>query len=415
MSVNLILKSSTLPITKSFSTPQYIATFKNTGNNTFITPKDVTNIGILVIGGGGGGGYNFGGGGGAGGFIYNVNYAVTSNTTYSFNVGSGGIGSTSSLRNTSGNDSTFDSLTSVGGGGGGEYYGVAAYNGGSGGGMSPGRPGPGLGTAGQGNNGGYEQKAGGTTGGGGGGASLAGSIVGGDGISSNISGKDVYYSGGGGGGTQSSLVNANGGLGGGGQGRNGFSNILLSQDGAINSGGGGGGGINDDPTPRAGNGGSGIIIISYSSNFSAISSNVVLYIPPLPKFLSWEVNLEVLLGSMYNDYKMFKISMKNISGITSSIVNKSSLVKLSGLPFTNVYNLGGKNNSIITIASLLLNSDTILQNYSIPQYFNFTQQKTARILITLTDIENDTDCSSLINQAIFSFNIIGDENFKINI
>jgi hypothetical protein len=152
---------------------------------------------------------------------------------------------------------------------------------------------------------------------------------------------------------------------------------------------------------------------------STIYNETAIGITPTPtlpdvitsKVFLWEVNLENLLGNMFRNYERFNICLKYISGITS-VSNKNALVKLSGLPFTNVYNLGGKNNTDIVIASLSFNLDTIQQNYSIPQYYQFTQQKNAYILISLLDISDGTDCKALINQCVFSFDITGDENFK---
>jgi hypothetical protein len=126
----------------------------------------------------------------------------------------------------------------------------------------------------------------------------------------------------------------------------------------------------------------------------------------LPKVLLWPVNMEVLLGSMYYDYKRFKIYLNYI---TNSIISNNISVNLSGLPFTNAYNLGGKNNSIVTIASIT----SFYTSSSIPQYYQFTPQQLVNIFINLTNL--DGTAISSIDDYIFSFNIIGDENFKINI
>jgi hypothetical protein len=257
------------------------------------------------------------------------------------------------------------------------------------------------------------------SGGGGGGAGFQGkkytstssneNFNGGDGLESSISGTSTYYAGGGGGGHYNmGRLNYSGGRGGGGEGRGGTNDgtTTLSKHGNINSGGGGGGGPygNTNSAAGGGNGGSGIVIITYLSAGDTPA-------PVNSKVLLWEVNFENLLGNMFRNYERFNICLKYISGITS-VSNKNALVKLSGLPFTNVYNLGGKNNTDIVIASLSFNLDTIQQNYSIPQYYQFTQQKNAYILISLLDISDGTDCKALINQCVFSFDITGDENFK---
>ena len=245
-----------------------IHTFTSSG--TF-TPTTSMNVEILVVGGGGGGndGSGGGGGGGGGGVVYQPLYAVTAQE-YTVTVGDGGA------RNTSGNNSVFDTITAVGGGKGGGYA-AAGSAGGSGGGSGRDTTSAagGSGTAGQGYNGGRATAASYGSAGGGGGAgqvgynggtdsgTLSGTYSrGGDGIGYSISGTITYYGGGGGGSWHSGTVMSSGGLGGGGKG-----------GGYLNSGGyngtagtantGGGGGAADSRSGTAGAGGSGIIIIRY--------------------------------------------------------------------------------------------------------------------------------------------------------
>ena len=214
----------------------------------------------LVVAGGGGGGAYEGAGGGAGGFLTSTATLSTLNT-YSITVGAGGIsaGSTSGAGNNGSNSvisgTGLTTITSIGGGGGGGLASQAGKNGGSGGGASSNSTTVGLATSGQGNNGGLGTGVPGAgTGGGGGGAGEAGNTdgpsYGGDGLASSISGTSTYYAGGGAGYSGSG---AQGGLGGGGN---------ISTPGTANTGGGGG--AWDGATP-AGNGGSGIVIISYTS------------------------------------------------------------------------------------------------------------------------------------------------------
>ena len=63
-----------------------------TSSTTWICPAGVTEVEYLVVAGGGGGGSNSGGGGGAGGFRTGTAAAVTTGTSYTITVGSGGAG-----------------------------------------------------------------------------------------------------------------------------------------------------------------------------------------------------------------------------------------------------------------------------------------------------------------------------------
>lgn len=143
-----------------------------TSSGTFL-PNFTGNIEVLVVAGGGGGGMDMGGGGG--GVLTSTTYAVTAGTPITVTVGAGGVGGPSggppqpwghqfTTSATSGSNSVFGSLTAIGGGYGGSShfgytpnYGYGA-NGGSGGGASgysDGNTGRnGLGTVGQGNDGG---------------------------------------------------------------------------------------------------------------------------------------------------------------------------------------------------------------------------------------------------------------------
>lgn len=233
-----------------------------------ITTNQNIPVDYLVVAGGGGGGKQVGGGGGAGGYLENYSF-FTLSTNYSVTIGAGGAAadSTDGQRGKDGSNSVCGLITSTGGGGGGGYSGNSGRNGGSGGGADGGGPTLiGLGTAGQGNNGGQGFSSN-WAGGGGGGAGGVGVNAtagfggnGGIGKISSISGSSTYYAGGGGGCSDSTNAGSSGGLGGGGNGRSNAGNG--DQNGVANRGGGGGG-IRD--TGTAGAGGSGIIILSYSS------------------------------------------------------------------------------------------------------------------------------------------------------
>jgi hypothetical protein len=226
---------------------------------------------LSVAGGGGGSAYDSsgngvpGGGGGAGGYLTGALMTPANGlSTYTITIGAGGTGRTSGAGSTNGANSSIANTSSLvvsfGGG-----YGASFRNpggaGGSGGGGSWLEVG-GLGTAGQGNNGGGDSSS--LKGGSGGGAGAVGGSSGspgGAGLYSSITGTSVARAGGGGGGT-ASAGQVLGGVGGGGNG-----NYLTRNGdaGTVNTGGGGGGGhnsIND----LGGAGGSGVVILSYISD-----------------------------------------------------------------------------------------------------------------------------------------------------
>ena len=252
----------------------------------FTPPSYISALRALVVAGGGPGGYDRGGGGGAGGLVYNSALELSGGTTYTINVGTGGVASVSStVYGSNGGDSAITNKATgtevliVRGGGAGGNYGTTnkrGVSGGSGGGSAYGSSG-GAAVAGQG-------FAGGTgkphdnfeNGGGGGGAAEIGGDAtsqgathsaggGGAGFYTDISGVYAYYAGGGGGGAdvpEKSKVSGNGpGRGGDGGGGNGGSSTVAATAGQTNFGGGGGGGYIGFP---GGNGGSGVVIFRYA-------------------------------------------------------------------------------------------------------------------------------------------------------
>ena len=258
---------------------------------------NLTAVEVLVVAGGGGGGANHAGGGGAGGLIYNSNFAVTPGTQLTATVGDGGNKSTNYLYTAAGDGSSsvFGSLTAIGGGGGGNRrdggtagleFGRPGGSGGGGGGQgsnnTPTITG-GLGTAGQGFDGGTASFHAGAGGGGAGGPGETtngsdGSSSstnfpgdGGPGLPFNISGTFTYYAGGGGGGGLVSGPYAGaGGIGGGG---NGQIDGTQQVNGQANTGGGGGGSYGNG-TAAGGAGGNGIIIVRYPGPQKAIGGTV---------------------------------------------------------------------------------------------------------------------------------------------
>jgi len=264
----------------------YICTDATTNANVWrgVGIESLSTVEYLVVAGGGGGGGNNGtgnaGGGGAGGYRTSTSFAITTGSSYTVTVGAGGGGAATNV-GSNGANSVFGSITSTGGGGGGAYSNQAGLAGGSGGGGPQTNGSGGAGTSGQGNAGGDNGGIGGSGGGGAGGTgySSTGSSnreggVGGIGLASSITGSSVYRAGGGGGGTHNTGtggygVSGAGGQGGGGHGH--YKNTNQSEAGGANQGGGGGGG---GETSHAGaNGGSGVVIIAYSTDYSAATTS----------------------------------------------------------------------------------------------------------------------------------------------
>ena len=252
------------------------------GSGQYAVPSGLTGVNVLVVAGGGGGGAHVGAGGGAGGLIYRPAFAVTPGGQVAYSVGGGGAGGDnpgtypSAGFSVNGQASSFGTLSAQGGGRGASWDSMnAAANGGSGGGGNQSQ-GPGQGTQSQqsgdsgtygfGNNGGSSDgvsyRAGG--GGGAGGAGGNGAGPGGIGKAYSISGSSTYYAGGGGGGNHNADGVGSGGQGGGGQGSQQNPSRNAGQNGGANTGGGGGGGGRPGGSPnQGGNGGSGVVIISY--------------------------------------------------------------------------------------------------------------------------------------------------------
>lgn len=235
----------------------------------------------LVVAGGGAGGNN-GGGGGAGGLLTGLD-PVPNGQTLLVTVGAGGAGQTYANRAsiTGGSNSVFGQIASTGGGQGGtESFSWGDGNGrgasggsGGGGGFFAALVSGGQGVLGQGNAGGTNAGINLNGYGGGGGAGTVGLNApatnlagnGGAGIASAISGTVTAYAGGGGGGCGGGGATAGtGGVGGGGAG-----GTVNGTNGTANTGGGGGG----SPGGTSGNGGSGIVIVSYPDVYAAAASS----------------------------------------------------------------------------------------------------------------------------------------------
>ena len=297
----------------------------------------VVQVEYLIAGAGGGGGSGWnnesnrcGGGGGAGGLLTNVSgqssgggssadpssYLIPS-TNYLVTIGAGGAkgngayGTTPSAERggNAGGSSRFGKIFAFGGGGGGGRNSSGRTDsftngntGGSGGGIGSGGnvAESAIDGGAQGYGGGVGSQSNYSFGGGGGagavgnavnGGSPGGNGYGGIGVTSTIitsseattasvgqvDGSDVYYSGGGGaGGNSGDDSIPDGGKGGGGRGSS--TNADNGQDGTANTGGGGGGGASrsDGDGWDGSNGGSGVLILRYSSAYTLSQSGLTL-------------------------------------------------------------------------------------------------------------------------------------------
>jgi hypothetical protein len=249
----------------------------------------------LLVAGGGGGAYQVGGGGGAGGLI-SSNFTSVPGATYTITVGAGGNGSPNNVtQGSNGVNSLISSVaTAIGGGRGGNHnvptdQPSIGGSGGGGSGNSASQNVPGAaGTVGQGNAGGRGLASTWAGGGGGGAGAVGGDATantggpGGNGRFfteySTVGGSPAGWYAGGGGGSMNNQTTAGffsaGGLGGGGRGLadNGQVQFGINRgdDGIANTGGGGGG-VRDTSQPgvayvRAGNGGSGIVVLRYAGS-----------------------------------------------------------------------------------------------------------------------------------------------------
>ncbi len=256
---------------------------KFNADGTFVPPPEIDEVEVLIVAGGGGGGGGFdgaGGGGGAGGLIYEEFFPV--NGSVPVVVGAGGSGGAPGEKGADGGISSFSTLDAIGGGGGGSTLTneVPGSDGGSGGGGGSdigggGFTGSGSGFLDQGHDGGQGFRAGQSAnraGGGGGGSASPGddaqNRIGGDGgegfILPGLSGfgDGGYFAGGGGG---AGVTGGSGGAGGGGDGRE--STCGPGEDAVMGTGGGGGGAFCREAGEgfSGGDGGSGIVIVRYTT------------------------------------------------------------------------------------------------------------------------------------------------------
>jgi hypothetical protein len=333
------------------------------------TPYFSGNVEVLLVGGGGGGGPTYSGGGGGGGVVYITSSYVTSGTSYSVAVGSGGASGTKGENTTvfgataagGGTNLVYDTNGTIGGcgGGAGASQWRINYGGESGGniiGINNGIANVGFI---------YGCSGGNTTtirdgnpiraaGGGGAGAQGAatdtksigdrgqfGHGSGGIGISNSILGTSYYWGGGGGGSAYVDQSGGYGGYGGGGGGSSiaggGRGGVLAVTDGSnggltiggpggANTGGGGGGG-----TLGGGAGGSGIVVIRYLQMASNISKGRI-YVYELSYnqvSSSWNqlgLSSEIIVGESNEDQFGWDIALSSDGRVVagSSIASDAS-------------------------------------------------------------------------------------------
>ena len=296
-----------------------ITTVKTSSADSAATTQPGTRlVDYAVIGGAGSGGNNVGGGGGSGGVVYRQNIPVCGNTALgAVVIGAGGTAPVSPGNNqgTNGADSTFviegGTVTAKGGGGGGGLGGPGndpgpvevAQAGGSGGGAASRYPPgdhdqsggattqgsqPGIsGSSGFGFAGGNSNSTCCLYSGGGGGAGAIGVVgnncspekSGDGGAGKNLSGSFGtavgvcgVFAGGGGGGHYTDAKVGIGGSGGGGVGGGNNNPNKLAVAGTANTGSGGGGvaGLTSNSTTKAGNGGSGVVIVKELDKASGV-------------------------------------------------------------------------------------------------------------------------------------------------
>ena len=308
-----------------------VVTFSTVGSRTWTVPANVSSLQYLIVGGGGGGS---GGGGGAGGVLYNSSFSVTPGNSYTVVVGDGGSGSAASASGSDGSSSSLNSIVAYGGGGGGARQAGGRAGSSSGGAGQDSDTAPGASS--QGFAGATGPSTASATGAGGGGG--AGSVGirgflysefpgaqrtpggnGGDGLPYSISGTSTYYGGGGGGGANNnSSATVEFGRGGNGGGGNGANNDRVNGTaGLANTGGGGGGG---DWEASGANGGSGIVIVRYTT--PAAPSNSVA--PVVSGTARTGSTLSTTNGTWTGSASSYTYQWKRASAASGSYSNISS-------------------------------------------------------------------------------------------
>ena len=428
--------------TTSTSGANTVVKFTTVTTCDWTVPTGVTSISVLLVAGGGGGGFDVAGGGGAGGLLYygtetpktpnGAAISVTPGNIHTIFVGAGGTGATSlstpfssqtTGRGNNGGDTYLrlasgTTYTAIGGGGGNSrnntntaQLGGSGGGGGYGNGMSPrpnGGAGTGSGTTLQGYAGGKIVTGSQNGGAGGGGAGAIGtdwtdggadaSGKGGVGLAYSITGASTFYGGGGGGGAWNAKGGA-GGTGGGGDGGNinsttcrsgctSLSAARTGKPGTANTGGGGGGSGWAGGNDPAGAGGSGILIIAYTT-------------PTPPTYSSISVNSGSTLGGTST-----VITGTNLTGTTSVTVGgaEATLETITATTIAIKTPIGstGSKNIIITNPSGSVTA-TSVYTYFAPPILTATTQS---LLVTSGKIAYDT-VTATSGTAPISFTLTG--------
>ena len=332
--------SSTLTLKNSPTISSLINSNINSGNlvvsiprtyisaNGYRLPVGISSVSLLAVGGGGGGGNNVGNGGSGGGGYYISNYSVNSSATLILKVGTGGAGGRATAAGTLTYDGTFrvdgqdgetttatiNSTSFIGGGGGGGQT-IWSNNvcGGSGEDFSTSIGGTGLGSGGTAFTGGL----GGTR------SATQSTTNGKSGFTSSITGTTTNYSGGGGSGAWSGYIQGNGAnsIGGNGNGSHG------------SDGTGSGGGGNASGCAVGGNGGNGIIILS----FSAYTGELSMPVSPVYRTSS-SIVATVSAPGVVSFYEKGKVisSCKKVATVSSTTVTATCSWKPSAHGVTTV-------------------------------------------------------------------------------
>jgi len=330
-----------------------------TGSSEFATrtwtvPASITSVDVFVVAGGGGGGMSngstpSGGGGGGGGIVLATGVSVTPSSSVTVRTGFGGYGGNCSPGSPGGN-SAFGTLTAVGGGFGGGCGPAYGGPGGNAGGAhwgqpqgssnqaTSGTPSNGVNITAYGNAGGksYPHGVAGDSvsagGGGGGGAAGVGGDstqpgdvntgiggTGGQGIV-NVwrSGSDVVY-GAGGGGQGRGTQGVGGTNAGSGSGTNAAGGLGID---AVDETGAGGGGGYRQGGGRAGDGGSGIVIVRYSPAVAPVLINA----PTISGTKRTGETLTAFRGSWTGSPTSYSYQWKRANTATGTYSNISSAV-----------------------------------------------------------------------------------------
>jgi hypothetical protein len=288
-----------------------ILTFNSSGTLTIPSGQNIK-IGYIVVGGGGGSAYAGGAGGGVSyGTLSSSTSTLSSGTTYTVTVGAGGAGSTGSGATAGGSSSiTGSGITTI------------SATGGSPGASSPAAT-AGTGTGGavnsSGGNGGLFTGSNTTTAAGSNGPNVIISDI-------NI---NAYYGGGGGAGNNATATGI-GGLGGGGAGLASTITTGVANNGTANTGGGAGGNngyTTLSGTYPGGTGGSGVVIIYYTTQQSVttISNLTGISISSTGQYIIASANGPANTQALY---------LSNNFGLTWNSLNNS--IGASGLPWSSV-------------------------------------------------------------------------------